>query len=486
MFGLKGVEKTTKATETKLRAPEPFHEFLDSLEEMRVEIKERVKDNLRVVFEKRAKSIEALIAYDIKESGFAQDKILKIILPFVKRLTVKYFDDAADTGLELATHVIKEIRGQRIKKSPSNEIEWDFMEKEIEYGANQRLTAQLNAATMNYVVSTKSLLSNLLLGGMRDNAHTVVEGEIRGCGGSTGRYLNAVAGSAQAYPFNVADQAMAQAFEHEFQKPIRETRWQWVTFFTRSCPDCRDRHAQVENYDRWQWRGLPRTGHTVCRAHCHCVLIPEEYPVEIKESVKLENALTEARRVELKTKREARRERKLIREGLAPRRIPGSSLWYEGENRAADAVVVAETNDGQAHVLLIQRQDGSWALPGGFVDGNKPGQEAAAEASLRELNEETGLKTKAKQDSIGYYNTKDRDPRSGPGGRWVSSRAFGYDLGSMRDLPPVTPKGDPDKGAKKAQWVVINKLPKNFFADHRQILEKYLDARQHQKRTKEK
>ncbi len=65
----------------------------------------------------------------------------------------------------------------------------------------------------------------------------------------------------------------------------------------------------------------------------------------------------------------------------------GRDLGRWGENRAADAAVVAAGPDG-LHVLLIRRSDnGLWALPGGMVE---PGERPES-AAVRELAEETGL-----------------------------------------------------------------------------------------------
>ena len=66
--------------------------------------------------------------------------------------------------------------------------------------------------------------------------------------------------------------------------------------------------------------------------------------------------------------------------------------------------------DGEGRVLLIQRAndpyEGSWALPGGFVDVG----ETVEDAAVREAKEETGLDVELLR-LVGVYSEPDRDPR---------------------------------------------------------------------------
>ncbi|HET9728385.1 MAG TPA: NUDIX domain-containing protein [Acidimicrobiia bacterium] len=81
-------------------------------------------------------------------------------------------------------------------------------------------------------------------------------------------------------------------------------------------------------------------------------------------------------------------------------------------------VVLLTVRAGRLAVLLIQRDGhpfrGRWALPGGFVDPDENLDDAAA----RELEEETGVRVRAHDDSaLGHieqlrsYGTPGRDPR---------------------------------------------------------------------------
>lgn len=53
-----------------------------------------------------------------------------------------------------------------------------------------------------------------------------------------------------------------------------KTKYRWVAVLVNTCPDCLDRHGKVKEWDKWEEDGLPRTGQTVCKENCKCVLLP--------------------------------------------------------------------------------------------------------------------------------------------------------------------------------------------------------------------
>jgi ADP-ribose pyrophosphatase len=66
-----------------------------------------------------------------------------------------------------------------------------------------------------------------------------------------------------------------------------------------------------------------------------------------------------------------------------------NELGHWGEALAADALMTVHDHIGRRWIVMVERSDGhGWALPGAFVD---PG-EAPADAAVRELAEETGLR----------------------------------------------------------------------------------------------
>lgn len=68
--------------------------------------------------------------------------------------------------------------------------------------------------------------------------------------------------------------------------------------------------------------------------------------------------------------------------------------------------IISRMPNGQ--IVLVQRRDnGLWALPGGFVDWG----ESIPTTVRRELLEETGLELVKIQRLVGVYSAPDRDPR---------------------------------------------------------------------------
>lgn len=124
----------------------------------------------------------------------------------------------------------------------------------------------------------------------------------------------------------------------------------------------------------------------------------------------------------------------------------------------ADAVVFGYESIPKISALLVKRKfkpyQGSWAIPGGFVEDH----ESLEDAVYRELKEETGVE-------IGYleqlytFGKPDRDPRE----RIVSVAYFGL---VRPDIYKISASSD----AQEVGWFDINDLP-NLAFDHQDILE---------------
>ena len=109
----------------------------------------------------------------------------------------------------------------------------------------------------------------------------------------------------------------------------------------------------------------------------------------------------------------------------------------------ADLVLLSKEAD---RVLLIQRKGhpylGKWAIPGGFVNPDESGFDAA----LRELREETGVENldETAIREIGLFSKPGRDPRG-----WVVSDAF------VSPVDPDSIRAQAGDDAKEALWFAI-------------------------------
>jgi len=126
-------------------------------------------------------------------------------------------------------------------------------------------------------------------------------------------------------------------------------------------------------------------------------------------------------------------------------------MHYKSPKLTVDGIILKDKK-----ILLIKRKNypfkGKWALPGGFVNYG----EKTEDAVMREVFEETGLKTKTKN-LIGVYSDPDRDPR-----RHTVSIIY------LLEICGGKLKSDDD--ASDAKFFELSQLPKLAF-DHNNIIE---------------
>lgn len=146
-----------------------------------------------------------------------------------------------------------------------------------------------------------------------------------------------------------------------------------------------------------------------------------------------------------------------------------AGLKYPPIFQTVDAVVVQA-----GHILLVQRKAmpgaGLWALPGGFLQEN----ERLVDGCLRELREETRLKTPLPVLRGGIKDSKRfDDPERSLRGRTITD-AFLIQLEPTEEgLYPV--RGGDD--AAKARWVPIAQaleMDEQFFEDHLDIIRYFI------------
>jgi 8-oxo-dGTP diphosphatase len=129
-------------------------------------------------------------------------------------------------------------------------------------------------------------------------------------------------------------------------------------------------------------------------------------------------------------------------------------MSYKSPKLTVDGIVLS---DGK--ILLIKRKNdpfiGKWALPGGFVDYG----EKVEDAVIREIHEETGLKTSINQ-IFGVYSDPNRDPR-------------GHTVSVVFLLDIINGELKANEDASDAKFFKLNELPDLSF-DHDIIIKDVL------------
>ncbi len=156
-----------------------------------------------------------------------------------------------------------------------------------------------------------------------------------------------------------------------------------------------------------------------------------------------------------------------LRHGGDPPASPPHYCYHHPRPALTADVVLLRTrtpDPEDLEVLLVRRGhppfEGTWALPGGFVeDGESP-----RVAALRELSEETGL-TGIDIRQVGAFGDPGRDPRG-----WTVSVAF-VARGAFAGAEPLA--GD---DAADARWWRVDALPPLAF-DHAEIIAAALSGR---------
>lgn len=133
---------------------------------------------------------------------------------------------------------------------------------------------------------------------------------------------------------------------------------------------------------------------------------------------------------------------------------PERKLWFDGPNYTADGIVV---HVASRRILLIRRQTGEWALPGGFIDAN----ESAKAAAIREVAEETTIVVTGDDALLAFCGRVD-DPRNSEAS-WIETSAYIFVVDTIEN---ATAQDD----AADAHWFSLDELPP-LYASHGDIVQ---------------
>lgn len=131
-------------------------------------------------------------------------------------------------------------------------------------------------------------------------------------------------------------------------------------------------------------------------------------------------------------------------------------MKYKSPKITVDGIIL---DKGKKRILLIQRGrepfKGKWALPGGFIGYG----ERTEDAVVREVLEETGLRTRVLE-LFGVYSDPNRDPR-------------GHTITLVYILEIMDGKVSGGDDAVEAKFFDLNSLPELSF-DHEKIIKDFL------------
>lgn len=124
--------------------------------------------------------------------------------------------------------------------------------------------AAKTAITLEEYIQTR-----ILLGASEESIEADLLKDLDEGGRIFGEFRNAIKATSNGVINRVRDSAI---FGHlGIEAPYR-----WVAILINTCPDCIERHNRVQSWLEWEKEGLPRTGQTVCKENCKCILIPAE------------------------------------------------------------------------------------------------------------------------------------------------------------------------------------------------------------------
>lgn len=134
------------------------------------------------------------------------------------------------------------------------------------------LEISLGASAMRGAVTLREFIEISLAQGIsREQIFTTLQDDLLRGGRIFGEFRSQIRASGNGVINRLRDAG-------QFSENGVEEKYRWAAVYVNTCPDCDDRHNMPpRTWQEWEAIGLPRTGHTICKQHCRCMLVPEEF-----------------------------------------------------------------------------------------------------------------------------------------------------------------------------------------------------------------
>lgn len=142
----------------------------------------------------------------------------------------------------------------------------EFISREI-----QTMEIFLLAKAARTSISIEEYINTRLLQGASE---TTIEADLLDDLENGGRIFSEFRSAIRATSNGVIHRSRDNAMFSDEGKTIAEEEFRWCAVLINTCPDCLDRHGRVNTYAGWEEEGLPRSGVTVCKENCKCMLLP--------------------------------------------------------------------------------------------------------------------------------------------------------------------------------------------------------------------
>ena len=136
---------------------------------------------------------------------------------------------------------------------------------------------QLSNVAAQTTLDLQGLVTSMQASGMsRDAIKQTLMADLTGGGRLFGNYRNQVKNTVKTGIGMAGNNASRSAFTKAGVE-----QFQWISVGDgKVCPDCEERHGQVESLKYWELIGTPQSGFSVCQQNCRCQLLPESYKGE--------------------------------------------------------------------------------------------------------------------------------------------------------------------------------------------------------------